>query len=495
MERENARYSEEVHGQSVSLLPTTAFFSALMKLAEDAPGIPSRKTSHELPRIEKPTKWEYCVQDHAAKRRGRHFDLRLGDPRTGHAHSWAIPTRLPGPGEAIWAIQQPTHTIEYMDFEGEIPAGYGAGGVKLHERAPAEVLNATPGHISFNLYDSRGPREFVLHRIGDTMWKFMNRTPTRAALNVPEGKPDYKQIDPEHVQFGNDAQVMSAKIDDSHNLFVFPNAGKRVRVFSHRVPKRSGHDTNLIEHTDKVPELRMVTVPSGMGDSVFRGGVYAIHPKTGKATDAHILGGLLNSDVWASREKQKEHGELRSVLYDVERYRGKDVSKAPYAQKLALLRKVVEAIPAFHLPPMAFDERSKRRLLSDIGSGKLPHTKEGVVLWDLKEGKPPTKVKFKKEHDVYVRRFFAGEGKYRGRGVGGFEYSHTPEGPIVGKVGTGLSDALRSDMHQHPERYLGAVGVVEAMERYKGGALRAPAFKNWHLDKNDPALVEKMVPR
>jgi hypothetical protein len=383
-----------------------------------------------------------------------------------------------------------------MDFEGTIPSGYGAGKVLLHERSPAEVLESRPGHISFNLYDAKGPREFTLHRINERIWKLYNRTPTREKLNIPSGKPTYRQKAPDHIDFANDREVMSAKIDDAHNLFVLPSSGKRVRVFSYRVPKRSGHDTDLIDHTHKVPGLRNSVVPAGLHDTVLRGGLYAVHPKTGKATDPQVLGGILNTDVWKSREKQKEHGSLLSVLYDVERYRGKDVSKAPYEQKLAILRQVVAKIPTFHLPPMAFDEKSKRRLLQDIGSGKLPHTKEGVVLWNLKEGSPPAKVKFKDSHDVYVRRFFAGEGKYKGTGVGGFEFSHSPEGPVVGRVGTGISDALRTDMHKHPNRYLGAVAVVEAMEKYKGtGALRAPAFKYWHLDKNDPAQVQKLVAR
>lgn len=476
------------------LLPAGALFIELGKIAarEEAKGIPSRSTSHELPTILRPTTFEYAIHSHEAIRRGHHFDLRLGDPATGHAHSWALPPQLPEPGKTAWAIHQPTHTVRYMDFEGEIPGGYGAGKVTLRERGKAEILRSLPGHISFNVYDSKGAREFVLHCINGKKWKLFNRTPTREGLKVPSGKPDYKQISPEKMRFDNDHQVMSAKIDDAHNLFVLPEAGRPVRVVSHRAPKRVAH-TNLIEHSHKLESLQGVRTPVGLGDTILRGGIYAINPKTGKATEAHILGGLLNTNVWKSREKQKKEGELRAVLYDVERYRGKDVSKAPYAQKLDVLREVVKKIPAFELPPMAFDEKSKRKLFEDIAKHRLPHTKEGVVLWNLEKGESPTKVKLSDEHDVYVRKIFPGEGKYLGRAAGGFEYSHSPEGPIVGKVGTGLSDALRNDLHLHPGRYLGAVATLKAQQKFSSGALRAPRFSCWHLDKTDQFQLDKMV--
>lgn len=467
--------------------------SSILKQAEYAPGIPSKETSHSIPSVSKPTVWEIALHDHEAKRRGRHFDLRLGDPETNRAHSWAMPPKLPGPGTSSWAIQQPTHTVRYMDFEGEIPSGYGAGRVALSLRDKTEVMKASPDHVRFNIYKSSGPQEFVLRKLGGKMWKLFNTTPTPERLNIKFGKPDYREIKPEKLNFEDSSQVMSAKIDDAHNIFVLPESGKPIRVVSYRQAKKT--DTGLIEHTHKVPDLHGEIVPAGLGNTVLRGGLYAIDPKTGRALDAHILGGLLNSDVWKSREKQKQHGKLISVLYDIERFKGRDVSSAPYSEKLEMLKKIIEKIPAFHLPPMAFTPTEKVKLLTKIEAGKLPHTSEGVVLWNLHEGKPPIKAKFKGTHDVYIRRIFGGGGKYEGSHSGGFEFSHTQDGPIVGRVGTGLSDSLRADMHKHPDKYMGAVAVLESMTKYKSGALRAPAFKSWHLDKNEPGQLDKMVPR
>lgn len=462
-----------------------SFCDELEKIAEFAPGIPSKATSHELPEIKSPVKWEYAVQEHKAEKRGPHFDLRLGDPDTGHAHSWATQMKLPKPGESIWAIQQPTHTIPYMDFKGTIAAGYGKGDVSTHARDKAEIISSKPGHVSFNLYRGSGPEEYTLHRIADKKWKLFNRTINREKMDLPSDKPKYKEtdIDKASKHIDDDAWIASAKIDDAHNLFILPRSGEQIRAVSYRVPKRG--ETGIIEHTHKVPSLVGMKTPKGMGDTILRGGLYAMHPDTNKATEAKDLAGMLNTNVWKSREKQKQLGTLTPVLYDVVKFKGKDMENSPYEDKLKVLRQVASSL-SLELPRMATTGEEKRKLIADIESGKVPETKEGVVFWNLKKGTPAVKAKFVADHDVYIREFFPGEGKYSGNAVGGFIYSHERNGPVVGRVGTGLSDELRRDMAKHPEKYKGLVARVAAQDKFSSGALRAPSFQSWHLDKNDP---------
>lgn len=463
----------------------------MLKTAEYAPGIPAKETSHDLPEVKAPTTWEFAVHDHDAERRGRHFDLRLGDPDTGFAHSWAMHAEWPKPGQRTWAIQQPTHTLRYMDFEGTISDGYGKGGVKLFDRDKTEITSSRPGHVSFNVYRSTGPEEYTLHRVGGKQWILMNRTTHRAKHpDLPDSKPKYKEIPVSKIPVDDPNYVVQPKIDDAHNLFIFPESGEQIRVVSYRPTNRA---QGVIEHTHKIPGLFGTRTPKDLGGTILRGGLYALHPKTGEATPAEHVGALLNSDVWKSREKQKEHGELISVLYDVVKYRGRDMSEVPYKEKLEVLRKVEKELPnIFHLPRMATTAKAKEQMVRDVREGKLPETREGVILWHLNESKPPIKAKFVKEHDVYIRDFFPGEGKYRGRAVGGFLFSHEPDGPIVGRVGTGLSDEQRIDMHQHPERYRGMVARVKAQQKYGSGALRAPAFLGWHLDKNIQEHLDKV---
>ncbi len=110
-------------------------------------GIPEKGLVHPI-RDAKDEEWEFVVHDHDAKRAGRHFDLRLGDPKTGHGHSWALRS-WPLPGEKKLAIQQSTHTIPYFDWKGTIPEGYGAGEVDIADRRKVVLLKATHNQISF----------------------------------------------------------------------------------------------------------------------------------------------------------------------------------------------------------------------------------------------------------------------------------------------------------------------------------------------------------
>jgi hypothetical protein len=380
-----------------------------------------------------------------------------------------------------------------MDWEGTIPEGtYGAGPVELADRAKTEVTNARPGHISFNVYRGSGPEEYTLHQLprGKT-WKLLNRTLERTTHHgLPDSKPKYKETPIEKVDVNDDRFLLSAKIDDAHNLFLLPT-GQTVRAISYRRGKRRG----VIEHTHKVPTLMDgVRTPKELGGTILRGGLYARNPKTEEATPTKDLVTLLNSNVWKSRERQKELGPLIPTLYDVVQYRGKNVEHAPYLEKMRIIDRVRKALPkVFETPEVAYTPEEKQYLLDRIIKRDLPETTEGVVLWNVKEpDQKPIKAKILTDFDVYIRDFFPGKGQYEGKGVGGFFFSHTEDGPISGRVGTGLSRAQRVDMYENPEKYFGTVARVKAQEKFPSEALRAPAFKGFHLDKNPQQTLDML---
>jgi len=437
--------------------------------------------------VKTPRTWEYGLHEHDADRRGLHLDLRLGDPATGHAHSWALQPKMPAPGDVAWAIQQPTHTVEYMDFKGRIPEGYGKGDVVLKDRAKTEILNATPDHITFAVYRGQGPEEYTLHRIDGNKWKFYNRTLTRDKVpDLPLDKPKYKDGDYTSLDPSKEETVWSAKIDDAHNLFFLPKDG-RVRVISYRPTSRP---SGVIEHTHKIESLHNTWTPKDVAGTVLRGGLYALNPETGNATPNNVLAGMLNANVWKSRDAQKVHGKLIPVIYDVVMYKGREMSNAPYEEKLHVLQEVNKAIPSLVLPRMAKTRDEKIKLKDDIAAHRLPETKEGLVVWPLKSGDAPIKAKITKEHDVYVKEIFPGEGRLSGASAGGFTYAHDSDGDEVGRVGTGLSDSLRRHMWENKDNYKGMVATVSAQDKYDSGALRAPSFLGWHLDKNDQTRLD-----
>jgi bifunctional non-homologous end joining protein LigD len=127
-----------------------------------------------------PTAWEqlphgrrFCVQKHRATR--MHFDTRL--EHDGVLLSWAIP-RGPSldPAKKRLAVQTEDHPIDYGEFEGVIPSGYGAGTVMLWDIGTYEWVKESAedfegsrlrGDIKFILHGTKISGEFALIHIGE----------------------------------------------------------------------------------------------------------------------------------------------------------------------------------------------------------------------------------------------------------------------------------------------------------------------------------------
>jgi len=88
---------------------------------------------------------------------------------------------------------------------------------------------------------------------------------------------------------------------------------------------------------------------------------------------------------------------------------------------------------------------------------------------------------------VYIRSIYPAIEQKSGKEkdeAGGFEYSLTPRGEIIGSVGTGFTKEKRRDMFGHPEDYIGMVARVKSPQQYSSGALRAPSFYTMDIEKN-----------
>ena len=103
----------------------------------------------------------FVVQEHHATH--LHWDFRL--ELDGVLKSWAIPKEPPiNRGVKRLAIQVDDHDVSYIDFEGEIPEGYGAGTVRIWDRGEYELKERKNDKLVFSLKGTKLKGEYCLVR-------------------------------------------------------------------------------------------------------------------------------------------------------------------------------------------------------------------------------------------------------------------------------------------------------------------------------------------
>jgi bifunctional non-homologous end joining protein LigD len=459
----------------------------IFKLAEEydvkrsAPGIPDRSEYGDVLANLKPKEWvELFIQSHEALKAGPHYDIRIGSKDTG-LFSWASRKGLPEPGESKprQLVQQPLHEYSYGKFEGEIPKGeYGAGRVKLVKYTPILITKITPTSLSFTIGDGKYIERFVLFKSNKDpkIWYLLNTTPTEV---VKFEKPKFINVDADQaedlIKKLSDEATAQAKIDGALNLIQLLK--DKLEVISYRISKLN----RPIVHTERIFGYR----PSAgkFDDTLLLGEVYGVD-EHGRAIPPQVLSGILNSSLYKSRvDIENKKYKMKVYLFDILKFYGKDLSDLPYEKRYELLKQIQKSLgmEEFEVPEQVKGRENIKKLLEQISKGKHPLTEEGIIIRDPKTGKQ-YKVKLTKEYDVYIREIFRGEGKYR-NAAGGFYYSLTPDGPIVGKVGTGFDDDFRIFMWENKDDLIGRVARVKAYGQYPSGALRAPVFIALHESK------------
>jgi len=292
-------------------------------------------------------------------------------------------------------------------------------------------------------------------------------------------KSVYHKIDINSLDPKKDQEIWSVKIDGAHTVTRMQR-GKLPLLFSHRTSKKTGA---LIPYTPKLPHIK---TPSPYNAEV-RTETYAVD-KSGRAVHPDVVVQILNSGVDKSLELQKRLGiKTTSALIDVDKFEGKDMRRAPYGEKRKVMEMIAKSNPDFHLPDTAFTSKEKESLLEMMLSKKHPQSKEGLVVHDLNSPERPfTKAKIIDESDVHVVGIFKEEGVKAGRKpmAGGIIYSWDEGGKPVGKIGTGFNHAEKEDMLKNPDKYIGRVARVKALDLSKNKVLVKPSFSLWHVEKN-----------
>lgn len=162
-------------------------------------------------------KLRFCVQKHLASH--LHYDFRL--EYEGTLLSWAVPKGPSlNPADKRLAMRVEDHPIDYGDFEGVIPEGYGAGVVMLWDRGTwtpevpdvGEALRR--GDLKFSLEGVKLKGSWVLVRTGgrgrdDRSWLLIKHRDRWA------GPVDVTKVAPLSVKsFGDFADILAKDTPD-----------------------------------------------------------------------------------------------------------------------------------------------------------------------------------------------------------------------------------------------------------------------------------------
>jgi bifunctional non-homologous end joining protein LigD len=241
--------------------------------------------------------------------------------------------------------------------------------------------------------------------------------------------------------------------------------------------------TRPLEKTTALPHLAALKFPQLIGTIL----------------DSEILLPLADSATLSGTVHRKEPTQenllVKIFVFDILRLRQTELMNKMYADRLTALEGIKSQLTSRFIKvlPTARTSADKRRLYdSVISSGR-----EGIVLKRLDAyyipGARPSdnwcKAKRSATFDCVIVGFTKGEGKYNNR-IGAVRFGQYVDGKIV-ELGqaSGMTDAVRTDMSQHKDKYLGRVVMIKGMQRLQSGAIRHPQFHGMNPDKKPKDCV------
>jgi bifunctional non-homologous end joining protein LigD len=375
----------------------------------------------------------FVIQEHHA--RALHWDFRL--EHDGVLASWAVPKGLPVDRRTNrLAKQTEDHPMEYLDFQGEIPAGeYGAGRVTVWDAGTYDLEKWSEDEVKVVLHGKRVEGRYVLFRTKDDQWM----------VHRMDEPADGREPLPELVRpmLATPAKQLPGPDDQWGYEFKWDGVRAVAYVDGGRLRLVSRNDRDV---TVSYPELRAMGEALGARPAVVDGEIVAFdddnRPSFGALQERmHV--------VDASRARRlSQSTPVAFLAFDVLHLDGRPTISLPYEQRRDLLESLSLAGDHWQTPPwfrgggaQVLDAAARTGLEGVVAKriGSLYHPGRRSGEW--------IKVKHLRTQEVVIVGWTPGQGRRQG-GIGALLLAVPEEAALryVGKVGTGFTDAALDDL-------------------------------------------------
>ena len=410
------------------------------------------------------------MQEHSATR--QHWDLRL--EHDGALASWALPNFLPlDPGHNLLAVRTEDHPLDYLAFEGEIPAGsYGAGMMRIYDHGTFEVLKWDPRKVEVELHGERLTGAWALFPIGEgDEWMIhrMGAPLDGAAEPMPE------TLAP---------MLATPGTLPSGSAWAFEVKWDGVRATCRATPghltlrSRSGADI-----TAAYPEIGPMTRALHEHRAILDGEIVAFDAAGRPSFEAlqrrmHVRGE-------ARVRRLAREVPVTYVVFDLLWLDGHSLLERPYHERRARLAQLALQGAHWQVPEPVDSGADLLRAAAELGLEGVVAKRRDAPYRPGRRSRAWVKVKLRESAELRIGGWLEGTGGRRGR-VGALLVGERGEDGLLryaGRVGSGLSEAELDDL----------AGRLAALARpdspFAPGRGRPPRGAHWV----EPALVAEIA--
>ena len=397
--------------------------------AAAAPGAPEprSKPRRQRARDEHP---RFVIHEHSARR--LHWDLRL--ERDGVLVSWAIPKGMPEePGTNHIAPHTEDHPLEYLGFEGEIPAGsYGAGTMRVWDRGTYECLKWEPRKVEVALHGERLNARYALFAIGEDGRDWMIHRMDPAADGQREPMPE--RVAPMLAHAGplpREERGWAYEIKwDGVRAIAFSEPGRL------RLQSRNLHDISA-----SYPELARLARALGSHRAILDGEIVSLDPE-GRPSFGKLAQRMGVSSP-ARAKRLAASAPVTYVIFDLLWLDGHSLMERPYEERRSRLGEL-GLRGEFWQTPEHIVGRGRETLAASEAAGL-----EGVIAKRLESPYEPgrragawVKLKNVRRAELEIGGWMPGQGRRRERIGALLLGERSAEGTLryAGRVGSGMGE-------------------------------------------------------